>query len=202
MARFPFQPGAGAKGIKNPVYWSRLHLQENRRRGGARSAAAQERQELKAQARLVYLMAMFYDGSNELFGVLNDVTSCLTEAEYNRIVKTQAEARQWAAELDDSPSVTQSDLNKLATRIKRYFLVLLKLIVKYQTSDDQSNLKAFVYDTAEKEFILQFNSNKIRRCYFLGQVDVSKMREIRELFYEAQASAKGKKWEFEVEFKT
>ena len=33
MARFPFKPGAGAKAIRNPVYWNRLYLQETQGNG-------------------------------------------------------------------------------------------------------------------------------------------------------------------------
>ena len=48
MARFPYVPGAGAKNIGNPVYWSRMTIQNERYRQKSQNAVTLWNERYKA----------------------------------------------------------------------------------------------------------------------------------------------------------
>ena len=148
MARFPKVPGAGAKAINNPVYWSRMHLQNQRYR--ARSRQAVER---------------FNERKTRLFNIQNDVgkniadamidlgvTEKWTEKEDEKWSDLIGKMKYWEEWCETNIEIcTQGDLNKKATSLKNFVMYLLKLAIKYEAF---SNVNSATYDAKRKMIVI------------------------------------------------
>lgn len=175
MARFPFRPGAGAKGINNPVYWNRLYLQES-----GRYSRADER--LTARWLNINTNLNFF-----LCGWVKPllmVSADLTAKEQNAVedkLDTVFEYRDTIASSWDYTS--QSNLNKYVTQIKWLFLIVFRLTIKYGLFDrGESPLIRYTYDSKDKEFVLLYASGTIERRYFMGRPALRVYDEIRRLY--------------------
>ena len=77
--------------------------------------------------------------------------------------------------------MSQANLNKFVTRIKRFFLLVFKLTVKYDLySSGEVRLLGFSYDSKEKEFVLIRLDLSAERTYFMGRPAVRELAEIRQ----------------------
>ena len=149
MARFPSVPGAGPKRIGNPVYWSRMTLQNQRY--AQRSENAKITWQNRYQGIWQYYDSIwedevekvreyFSDKENEKFGDLNHAFKLMEQ------------------EITDHPYLDNGMLNKLKTRIKNFILFVLKMCVKYEIYDDLVSVK---YDNKMKGFVLNNNSSSL-----------------------------------------
>ena len=147
MARFPFVPGAGAKRIGNPVYWSRMTLQNDRYRKTSEDAEALWHHRYKEiwkyydtiwEDELEKVREFFSEKEDEKFGDLNHAFKTMDQ------------------EISDHPYLDNGLLNKLKTRIKNLILFLLKMSVKYEIYDDLHSVK---FDSRLKAFVLNGDEN-------------------------------------------
>tara|TARA_B100000902_G_scaffold236396_1_gene223968 strand:+ start:92 stop:556 length:465 start_codon:yes stop_codon:yes gene_type:complete len=142
MARFPFVPGAGAKRIGNPVYWSRMTLQNQRYKKTSQDAEALWHNRYKAiwkyydiiwEDELEKVREFFSEKEEEKFGDLNHAFKTMDQ------------------EISDHPYLDNGLLNKLKTRIKNLILFLLKMSAKYEIYNDLHSVK---FDSKLKAFVL------------------------------------------------
>ena len=153
MARFPYVPGAGAKRIGNPVYWSRMIIQNDRYRRKSENAVALWNERHKAlwnyyniiwDDELEKVRDFFNDEELEKFGDLNHAFKTMDQ------------------EISDNPHLDNSQLSKLKTRLKNLILFILKKCAKYEVYTD---LDTVIYDTKIKAFII--NNDKDDPIYHL-----------------------------------
>lgn len=186
MARFPYKPGAGAKAIRNPIYWNRLYLQQSRsRRSGQPHRRYSEDAHLTARWLNVNTNLNFF--LCQWLKPVRDIEDKLTTKEsksLNDAFETAIEFRDAIASSWDYMS--QTNLNKFVTRIKRLFLLVFKLTIKYDSySKDEKRLLTYTYDSEKKDFILIYADLSVDRTYFMGGPDVGQITEIRQLYRES-----------------
>ena len=142
MSRFPYVPGAGAKRIGNPVYWSRMTLQNERYRQRSEDAVALWNEKYNA---LWHYYNIIWD--DELEKVKNFLNTAEEEkfGDLNHAFKTMNE------EIEANQFLDNSQLNKLKTRLKNLILFILNKCLKYQIYDD---LNSVAYDNKIKGFIV------------------------------------------------
>ena len=167
MARFPYRPGAGAKAIRNPIYWNRLYLQESQRRrsqSGYSEEAHLTARWLNVNANLNFFMCGW------LKPVL-DVEDNLTAKENRSLGDALDTVFEFRDTIDSSwDYMSQTNLNKYVTRIKRLFLLVFKLTDKYDLYEPgEIQLLDFSYDSKEKEFVLIYLDLSSERKYFMGR---------------------------------
>ena len=117
MARFPKVPGAGAKNIGNPVYWSRMTIQNQRYR--QRSENAVELWNTRYKALWQYYDIIWDDE-------LEKVRDFLTDAENEKLGDLNHAFKIMDKEIADNPNLDNAQLNKLKTRLKNFILFILK----------------------------------------------------------------------------
>lgn len=175
MARFPFRPGAGAKAIRNPVYWSRLALQESGtgrrisnsggRRRGASAASAND-----WNARWLNLNAV----RKEAIAWLVYPVSCdpdVTQRERAALLKRLQRTSEIWSQIDaDVEAATKSELRSFASSIRSLIDYVLKVIIRRQVQlDDGTEIKSAVYQDREESFRLKLSKDRPVSEYFLGQ---------------------------------
>jgi|TARA_Y100000385_G_C12765261_1_gene496862 hypothetical protein len=147
MARFPYVPGAGAKRIGNPVYWSRMTLQNQRYKKTSQDAEALWHHRYKViwkyydiiwDDELEKVKEFFSEQEEEKFGDLNHAFKTMDQ------------------EIVDHPYLDNGLLNKLKTRIKNLILFLLKMCAKYEIYNDLHSVK---FDSKLKAFVLNGDEN-------------------------------------------
>lgn len=175
MARFPYRPGAGVKGIYNPVYWNRLYLQES-------ESYLNSDDQLTARWLNVNTNLNFF-----LCGWAKPIllaSTELSEKERNVIqekLDTVFEYRDLIASSRDYMS--QSNLNKYVTQIKSLFFLVFRLTIKYGLFDKGgSPLVSYTYDSKSKDFALLYESDLLERRYFMGQPALRVIDEIRKRY--------------------
>ena len=78
--------------------------------------------------------------------------------------------------------MSRANLNKYVTRIKRFFLLVFRLTIKYDVCpEDEPSLLDYAYDSKEKDFILIYGDLSTVRRYFMGRPAVSQLADIRRL---------------------
>ena len=139
MARFPKVPGAGAKAINNPVYWSRMHLQNERYRAMSRNAVER-----------------FNERWHRLIKIQNEIAEDYSDAVINRMNERDTdklldlinEMQFWNKEIDENIDIANnSHLSKYATRIKNFSLHAIKMCIKYNVF---SNVEFVTFDAKKK----------------------------------------------------
>ncbi|MBL7004565.1 MAG: hypothetical protein ISR69_11120 [Gammaproteobacteria bacterium] len=137
MSRFPKVPGTGAKAIRNPVYWSRMQIQNQRYKMQSQAAVEKfnERWDRLGDIRNK-ILKNFIDGLT------------VNEAEYKKL-NSLVESMNY---LNDSINQNINDsnnshLSKYATAIKRVAMLSIKLCIKYRIYSD---INAIEYNAKEK----------------------------------------------------
>ncbi len=152
MARFPKVPGAGPKSMNNPVYWTRMHLQNERYR--AQSQAAVER---------------FNERWNRLTDIQNKVANAFVDEviedinakELEKLMSHINEMQFWNKEINENIDIAKnSHLSKYATRIKNVALMSIKLCKKYKKYSDIETVEYIA-----KEKMLYLNGEEF---YYFG----------------------------------
>jgi hypothetical protein len=147
MARFPSVPGAGAKRIGNPVYWTRMALQNQRYKKTSQDAEAlwhHRHKEIWKYYDIIWddelekVREFFSEKEEEKFGDLNHAFKSMDQ------------------EISDHPYLDNGLLNKLKTRIKNLIHFLLKMCVKYEIYNDLHSVK---FDSKLKAFVLNGDEN-------------------------------------------
>tara|TARA_B100000497_G_C7600518_1_gene360865 strand:+ start:214 stop:678 length:465 start_codon:yes stop_codon:yes gene_type:complete len=141
MARFPSVPGAGPKRIGNPVYWSRMVIQNERYKQTSQNAT-------DAWHEKYNLLFHWYDVIWE--DELEQVKDFFNENEHEKFGCLNEAFKEMDNEIEENPHLDNSQLNKLKTRLKNLILFILKMCSKYQVYSDfesvkfDNNIKAFI----------------------------------------------------------
>ncbi len=147
MARFPKVPGTGPKRIGNPVYWSRMVLQNERYKKTSRDA--EELWNRRYETLWKYYDILWDDE-------LAKVRDYFSQDEEDKLGTLNNEFSLINKEISEHPYLDNGLLNKLKTRTKNLILFVLKMCVKYEVFDD---LQAINYDTKLKKFIINNDIN-------------------------------------------
>ena len=149
MARFPSVPGAGAKKIGNPVYWSRMTIQNQRYRQKSENAVQKSENAVALWNERYKLIFHWYDllWDDEL----EKVKDFLNQDEEDKFGDLNYAFVVMGDEINENPYLDNSQLNKLKTRLKNLILFILKMCIKYEIYDD---LRTVVFDTKVKAFII------------------------------------------------
>ena len=146
MARFPFVPGAGAKRIRNPVYWARMDLQHGRYRRQSNAAVQRFNERWQRLQKIQNMVADDYVNG------LVSVQESLTQKEYDKLVERIRDSQEWADVIEKGIDVAvNADLSKYATSVKNVALMAIKLCIKYNVYDDIDSVS---YDAGRKMIIL------------------------------------------------
>lgn len=151
MARFPYVPGAGAKNIGNPVYWSRMTIQNERYRQKSQNAVTLWNERYKA---IWHYYDIIWDDE------LEKVRDYLSSDEEEKFGDLNHQFKIIDQEISDNPHLDNAQLNKLKTRIKNLIFFILKMCVKYQIFND---LNSVSYDTKLKAFVI---NNNFEECIY------------------------------------
>ena len=127
MARFPKAPGAGAKRIGNPVYWSRMTIQNQRYRQTSENAKALW-QERYNHLWLVY--DQIWDDE------LAKVEPVWDNDDYEKFLDLNHKFKSIGDEINENPYLDNGQLNKLKTAGKNLFMHILKKCAEYQIFSD------------------------------------------------------------------
>ena len=147
MARFPKVPGTGPKRIGNPVYWSRMVLQNERYKKTSRDA--EELWNRRYETLWKYYDILWDDE-------LAKVRDYFSQDEEDKLGTLNNEFSLINKEISEYPYLDNGLLNKLKTRTKNLILFVLKMCVKYEVFDD---LQSINYDTKLKKFIINNDIN-------------------------------------------
>lgn len=142
MARFPSVPGAGPKRIGNPVYWSRMVLQNQRYKQTSQDA-------IDAWHEKYNLLFRWYDSIWD--DELEQVKDFLNEHEHEKFGFLNEAFKEMDNEIEANPHLDNSQLNKLKTRLKNLILFILQMCSKYQVYSDFESVK---FDNNVKAFII------------------------------------------------
>lgn len=175
MANYSNKSGAGPKAMRNPIYWSRLYLQDTNipRRKSAIAIREWNARWLNQNTNLNFficgwVLPIIHERARFSRKDLDKASRLLDEA---IVVRNQiAEAIDFA---------TQRDLNKFATRLKRLFLHIIKLTIKGGVfAADEIPLTNAIYDKAEEKILLEYSNGNRKHQYLLGQPVSSKLEVI------------------------
>ena len=142
MARFPKAPGAGAKRIGNPVYWSRMTIQNQRYK-----KTSDDAKELW-QERYKHLW-MVYDEIWE--GELQLVNQHWDEWDEEEFLDLNEKFKSIGDEINENPYLDNGQLNRLKTAGKKLFLHVLEKCVEYEVFHD---LESVHYCSVEKAIFM------------------------------------------------
>ena len=142
MARFPKVPGAGAKRIGNPVYWSRMTIQNERYKKTSGSAKA------LWQTRYKHLW-MVYDEIWE--GELQEVASKWGNEDDLKFQELNEKFKSIGEEINENPYLDNGQLNRLKTAGKNLYLFVLDKCVEYKVFSD---LESVHYSNADKSIYM------------------------------------------------
>ena len=146
MARFPSVPGAGAKRIRNPVYWARMELQSGPYNRQSYNAV-QRFNERWGRLQKIQNMVV-----NDFVHELASVQDSLTTKEYDKLMERIEDMQGWADAISESIDIaTNAHLSKYATRVKNVALMAMKLCGKYQVYGDIDSVS---YDAKRKMIVL------------------------------------------------
>lgn len=139
MSRFSKVPGAGVKAIKNPVYWSRMQIQNQR---------------YKAQSQA--LVERFNERWHRLGDIQNKIANDFVDEiiedlrgkELDKLMLYIDEMQSWVEFIEGNiDTVNNSHLSKYATRIKNVGIFSMKMCKKYEKYSDISTVE---YNAKEK----------------------------------------------------
>lgn len=175
MARFPFRPGAGAKAIRNPVYWSRLDLQESG--AGRRPSSSGGRQR---GASIVYASdwnakwLSLNSVRKEAIAKLVFHVSCdpgVTQKERTALLKRLQRTNEIWSQIDaDIEAASKSDLRSFASSIRSLIDYVLKVAIRRRVQlRDGTEIRSAVYQDSEESFRLKLSKGRPVSDYFLGQ---------------------------------
>ena len=139
MARFPYVPGAGAKRIGNPVYWSRMTIQDANYKKKRKS---NKKKKKKTKQR---------GGGISLKKDINKI--------YNKSGKCHKKCPELTFisigdEINENPYLDNGQLNRLKTALKNLVMFVLKKCIEYETFSD---LKSVKYCNKSKAIIVDNN---------------------------------------------
>jgi hypothetical protein len=183
MARFPYKPGAGAKAIRNPVYWNRLYLQETQGSGRG-SRVGQYAEDAHLTARWLNINTNLNYFLCGWFKPVLDISESLTKSELRSVNSALEVVNEFRDTIGSSwDYMSQGNLNKFVTRIKRLILIIFRLTIKYDLfSKGEERLVSYAYDSDEKDFVLLYDTGRFDRIYFMGRPAVSQIAKIRQLY--------------------
>lgn len=136
MSRFPYVPGAGAKQIGNPVYWSRMTIQDanykKKRKSNNVNAVTLWNERYKH-------LWMVYDGVWDY--ELQKVGPIWTDNEDNSFGKLNDKFISIGDEINENPYLDNGQLNRLKTALKNLVMFVLKKCIEYETFSDLKSVK-------------------------------------------------------------
>lgn len=152
MARFPKVPGAGAKSINNPVYWSRMHLQNQRYASRSQAAIDKLNERWFRLVEIQNIMAKDF---------VDEVIEDLDGNDAGELLSLIDDMQFWNKDINEKIHLANnSHLSKYATCIKKVALLSIKLCMKYGAYSDIESVR---YDAKEKMIYLNNDS-----LYYLG----------------------------------
>jgi len=152
MARFPKVPGAGPKQMGNPVYWTRMELQNRRYAATTRAAAERFNERWKRLGRIQNMIAEDF---------VDEIIEDLEGREAVKLSSLIDDMQSWNREIDRNIDLAKNaDLSKYATRIKKVGLFAIGLCKNHGKYTD---IEDFFYDTKEK--MMYINGEAF---YYLG----------------------------------
>lgn len=182
MARFPFRPGAGAKAIRNPVYWNRLYLQETESTRASYTTSGPSRGALLARWYNINANYNFFaDGwLDPIFNNWERLSPKDQKGLERAIDSAEAERGTCAKLLD---AIDHSQLTKFAARVRKVMLLGFQLTVDLDLfEDDEPRLISFSYEARYKKFRLVDATGNVSFRYYMGKLDSEQYAETRELY--------------------
>ena len=142
MARFPHVPGAGAKQIGNPVYWSRMTLQNSRYKRNSNNA---NRNAVALWNDRYKHLWMVYD---EIWDEeLQKVGPIWNESDDIKFRNLNDKFKSIGDEINQNPYLDNGQLNRLKTAGKNLYLFVLEKCIEYEIYSD---LKSVHYSKSDK----------------------------------------------------
>lgn len=127
MARFPWVPGAGAKRIGNPVYWSRMTLQNQRYQRTSQNSVK------LWNLRYKHLWKVYDEIWDE---ELQKVCPIWSDEDEDKFVNLNEKFKSIGDEINKNPYLNNGQLNRLKTAGKNLYLFVLKKCVEYKVYSD------------------------------------------------------------------
>ena len=156
MSRFPKIPGAGAKSIGNPIYWSRRYLQDQIYQNKRKLAVERFNEKWSRLCNIREILILHYDSYIEDGRINISVED--TDASIKKAVEAVQKISNVRNQLDDLHSfinqnisdATNSDLSKYATLIKKYAIMTVSFLIQYERSE----YKIIQYDSKNKIILI------------------------------------------------
>ena len=148
MARFPFVPGAGAKRIGNPVYWSRMTLQNDRYKKTSTDAVA------LWNSRYRHLWAVYDETWDYELQKVGPIWSDIDDKNFGKL---NDKFISIGNDINANPCLDNGQLNRLKTALKNIVIFILKKCIEYEIFN---NLDSVNYCSKNKAIIVD-NKNII-----------------------------------------